>query len=139
MLQNPTPTTTPIVLDLLQDNWTAFLQAFKLQCSTKFGVAGQQILSNKIIPLAPFAQPPTKFDLDKNVDGVPIPGQFLYPRRCLTREELATENFSALCIPLCDRGSTELRADLKLYKCSRGRIRVRRIRVKTVCWSKLLG
>ena len=23
--------------------------------------------------------------------------------------------------------------------CSRGRIRVRRIRVKTVCWSKLLG
>ena len=116
MLQNPTTTTTPIVLDLLQDNWTAFLQAFKLQCSTKFGVAGQQILSNKIIPLAPFAQSPTKFDLDKDADGVPIAGQYLYPRRRLTAEEQAVENFSTLSLPLSDRGSTELRADLKIYK-----------------------
>ena len=29
--------------------------------------------------------------------------------------------------------------ELVLFLCSRGRIRVRRIRVKTVCWSKLLG
>lgn len=118
MLNSHTPLATAlpvIVLDLLQDNWTAFLQAFKLQCTTKFGAAGQQIITDKIIPLTPFALPPTKFDLEKNAAGIPLPNQFVYPRRQLTAAEVATENFNPSPLPLSDRGSTELRADLKIY------------------------
>ena len=108
----PTPTaSSAIVLDLLQDNWTSFLQAFKLQCTTKFGAAGQQIITDRIIPLTPFPSPPTKFDLDKDAAGNPLPNQFVYPRRRLTAEGNAVENFHQSALPLSDRGSTELRAD----------------------------
>ena len=63
----------------------------KLLCFTKFGVAGQQILSDTLIPLQPFAKEPTKLDLDIDAAGHPIPGQYTYTRRSLTTEELASQ------------------------------------------------
>jgi hypothetical protein len=107
--------TTAIILDLLLDNWTPFLQAFKLQCTNKFGAAGQQIITDKSIPLNPFASPPTKFDLEKNAAGNLLPNQFGYPRRQLIADESENEAFDPSPITLSDRGSTELRADLKIY------------------------
>ena len=70
-----------VILDITSDNWTQFNKAFTLSCYTKFGVAGQQILSNREIPLTPFAVAPTKQDVDATLAGVPIPGQFTYARR----------------------------------------------------------
>ena len=51
--QQPSP--APIILDIALDNWSIFHQSFKVLCFTKFGVAGQQILSNCALPLTPFA------------------------------------------------------------------------------------
>ena len=75
MLSTPTTFPTTIILDLLKDNWSAWHQAHKLLCFTKFGVAGQQILSDTHIPLQPFATELTKLDLDTNLAGQPIPGR----------------------------------------------------------------
>jgi hypothetical protein len=114
----PSTPTTAIIFDLLQGNWTAFLQAYKLHCTTKFGAAGQQTLTDKLIPLTPFATPPTKFDLEKDATGNLQPSQFVYPRRRLTAEESAKEAFDPSALPLSDRGSTEIRADLRIPQSS---------------------
>lgn len=64
------------ILDLASDNWAQVNKAFTLSCYTKFGVAGQQILSNTEIPQTPSAGAPNKQDVDTNIDGTPIPWQF---------------------------------------------------------------
>ena len=87
MLTTTSVTSSPIVLDLKRDNWSQLHQALKLLCYTKFGVAGQQILSDHLIPLAPFTTEPTKGDLDRDLAGLPIQNQFTYARRTLTAEE----------------------------------------------------
>jgi hypothetical protein len=66
MLSATPPQQTDIILDLPADNWAVFSQAFRQLCFTKFGVAGQQILSDHIIPLVPFAIAPTKNTLETN-------------------------------------------------------------------------
>ena len=37
-----------IILDIPKDNWSQRNQAFKLLCYTTFGVAGQQVLSDRL-------------------------------------------------------------------------------------------
>ena len=80
-------TSSPTVLDLKLANWSQWHQALKLLCYTKFAVAGQQILSDHLIPMAPFITEPTKNDLDRDLAGLPIQNQFTYARRTLTAEE----------------------------------------------------
>jgi hypothetical protein len=58
------------ILDLPTDNWSIFTQAFTQLCFTKFGVAGQQILSDRVIPLVPFATAPTKNSLESDANGL---------------------------------------------------------------------
>ena len=74
MLSLPTqlPILAATILDIALDNWSIFQPNFKLLCFTKFVVAGQQILSNRAIPLTPFATAPSKFDLDRTDAGTPI-------------------------------------------------------------------
>lgn len=73
MLSTPTATPSAVILDLQRHNWSQWIKSLKLLCYTKFGVAGQLILSDRLIPLQPFALAPTKSDLDKNALGRPIP------------------------------------------------------------------
>ena len=103
------------ILDIVSDNWAQFNKAFTLSCYTKFGVAGQQILSNKEIPLTPFAVAPTKLDLDTNLAGRPIPGQYTYARRTTTAAEAALPEFDLATISLTESANREYREDLKLY------------------------
>ena len=103
------------ILDIVSDNWAHFNKAFTLSCYTKFGVAGQQILSNKEIPLTPFAVAPTKLDLDTNLAGSPIPGQYTYARRTTTAAEAALPGFDLATISLTESANREYREDLKLY------------------------
>ena len=62
-----------IILDVPKDNWSQWNQAFKLLCYTTFGVAGQQILSDRLIPLHPFTSEPSKADLELDATGTPLP------------------------------------------------------------------
>ena len=96
MLSSSATTSSNIILDQHTDNWSAWHQALKLLCFTKFGVAGQQILSDTLIPLQPFQQEPTKNDLDTNLAGVAIPGQCTYARRSITEDETATNTATNL-------------------------------------------
>jgi hypothetical protein len=66
MLSALPPQQTDPILDLPTDNWSIFTQAFTQLCFTKFGVAGQQILSDRVIPLVPFATAPTKKSLESD-------------------------------------------------------------------------
>ena len=50
MIASPAATATEIILDVVTDNWSSWHQALKQQCFTKFGEAGQQILSNATSP-----------------------------------------------------------------------------------------
>ena len=120
MLSLPTqqPTPSAIILDIALDNWSIFQQSFKLLCFTKFGVAGQQILSNKALPLTPFATAPTKFDLNRTIAGVVIPDQYTYARRPTTAAEVALPEFSLASVSLTECGNRELRDDLKIYNAS---------------------
>lgn len=115
MLSTTTPLPTTIILDLPKDNWSAWHQALKLLCFTKFGVAGQQILSDGLIPLQPFATEPTKIDLDLDLAGVPIPGQLTYSRRSLTAEEAALPLIDPITLPLSTQGNTNYRDDRKIF------------------------
>ena len=108
--QQSTP--APLILDITLDNWSTFQQSFKL--FTKFGVAGQQILSNCAIPLTPFANAPSKFDLDRTSDGVQIPDQFIYARRSTSAEETALPGFNLASISLTECSNRELCDDLKI-------------------------
>ena len=114
-LQFQQPTLAPLILDITLDNWCTFHQSFKLLCFTKFGVAGQQILSNCAIPLQPFATAPSKFDLDRTSDGIQIPDQFIYARRPTTAEETALPGFNLASLSLTECSNRELRDDLKIY------------------------
>ena len=96
------PTTTlraTITLDLPKDSWSAWHQALKLLCFTKFGVAAQQILSDTLIPLQPFAIEPTKLDLDLDLASASIPGQLTCSRRSLTAEEAALPPIDPISLP----------------------------------------
>ena len=115
MLSTPSATASPIILDLQRDNWSQWHQLLKLSCFTKFGVAGQQILSDHLIPLQPFAIEPTKNDLDSDQTGQPIPNQFTYSRRNLTLEEAADPTTNPLLIQLSAQGNTDFRDDRKIY------------------------
>ena len=116
MLAQPSPTTaTAIILDLQKDNWSAWNQALKLQCFTKFGVAGQQILSDMSIPLQPFAIESSKADLDKDDNGIPIPGQLTYSRRPLSPDEAALPPIDPVTLPLSTQDNTNFRDDKKIY------------------------
>lgn len=116
MLSTTTTTPTPIILDVSTDNWSAWYQTLKQLCFTKFGIAGQQILTNAIIPIHPFAIEPTRDDLDTTPDGIPIPGRFTYSRRSLTTAEAATEPpINQTPLPLSTQGNTNLRDDRKIY------------------------
>ena len=79
MLSKAATPTAPaaIVLDLAADN----SQALKLFYFTKFGVAGHQILSDRAIPLSPFADVPTKSDLDLDGTNTHIPDKEHFPSR----------------------------------------------------------
>ena len=140
---NTTPTTpATIQLDITLGNWVPYYQQLKLACQTGYGTAGAQILFDRIIPLHPFPVAPTKFDLDRHEDGTPIPHQYTYGRRARTPEDeaaaaipavtarAATTNHEArlasdavperlalptASLPLSDRGSSELRADQKIF------------------------
>ena len=96
--------------------WSKFQQSFKL--FTKFGVAGQRILSNYAIPLTLFATAPSKFDLDRTSDGVQIPNQFIYARRPTSAEEIALPGFNLASIPLTECSNRELRDGLKIYNAA---------------------
>ena len=106
------------MLDLRTDNWSIFSQSFTQLCFTKFGVAGQQILSDHVIPLEPFATAPSKKALDIDADGLPIVDQFVYSRRRYTLDEAALPNFSLTSLPLSDSGNREYREDLKIFKAA---------------------
>ena len=106
------------MLDLRTDNWSIFSQSFTQLCFTKFGVAGQQILSDHVIPLEPFATAPSKKALDIDADGLPIDDQFVYSRRRYTLDEAALPNFSLTSLPLSDSGNREYREDLKIFKAA---------------------
>jgi hypothetical protein len=101
-----------VILDIASDNWA---QGFTLSCYTKFGVAGQQILSNKEILLTPFAVAPTKQDVDATLAGVPIPGQFTYARSTTAAAETALPGFDLATISPTESANREYRDDLKLY------------------------
>ena len=115
MLATPTTIPTTIILDLPKDNWSTWHQALKLLCFTKFGVAGQQILSDTLIPLQPFAAEPTTLDLDVDATGLPIPGQYTYTRRAPTAEEIAAPPLNAANLPLSTQGNTNYRDDRKIF------------------------
>ena len=117
MLPLPTqqPTSAAIILDVAFDNWSTFQESFKLLCYTKLGVAGQQILSNRAIPLTPFATASTTFDLDRTDDGAPIIDQFTHARRQTTAPEVGLPGFSLAPISLTGCGNRELRDDLQTY------------------------
>jgi hypothetical protein len=110
----PTTQSDPI-LDLPTDNWSIFTQAFTQLCFTKFGVAGQQILSDRVIPLVPFPTAPSKNALDTDADGLPIPDQYIYSRRRFTLDESALPTFSLANLTLSDSGNREYRDDLKIF------------------------
>ena len=107
-----------LILDLPKDNWSPWNQSFKLLCHTSFGVAGQQILSDGLIPLHPFPREPTRADIDTDAAGLPIPGQFTYPRRTLTAEEIVLPPIDPDSLPLSTQGNTNLRDDRKIYAAS---------------------
>ena len=109
MLSTPTTTLTTIILDLLKDNWSTWHQALKFLYFTKFGVAGQQIFSDTLIPLQPFAAEPTTLDLDIDAAGLPIPGQYTYTRRTLTAEEIALPPVNRATLSLSTQGNTNYR------------------------------
>lgn len=115
MLSTPTATPPVVILDLQRDNWSQWNQSLKLLCYTKFGVAGQQILSDRLIPLQPFASEPTKADLDKDNMGLPIPNQFTFSRRTLTAAQADDPNTNLANIPLSTQGNTDFRDDQKIY------------------------
>lgn len=140
---NTAPTTpATIQLDITLGNWVPYYQQLKLACQTGYGTAGAQILFDRIIPLHPFPVAPTKFDLDCHEDGTPIPHQYTYGRRARTPEDEAAAAIPAVTaraatannearpasdavqerlaiptasLPLSDRGSSELRADQKIF------------------------
>ena len=89
-----------IMLDITLDNWSSFDQHFKQQCFTRFGVAGQQILTNRAVPLKPFATIPTKLDLDVDAAGATVPDQFTYARRPYTEVEAALPGFSLTSVSI---------------------------------------
>lgn len=113
-----TPSTALIILDIPKDNWSTWHQAFKLLCYTSFGVAGQQILSDKLIPLHPFAAEPSKADLETDSNGTPLPGEFVYCRRPLTPAEIELPPIDPSSLPLSTLGNTNFRDDRKIYAAS---------------------
>ena len=94
MLSTSASPSPDIILHLPSDDWEAFSQALNQLCFAKFGVAGQQILSNVVIPIKPFAVSPTKTSLDIVDNGLPINGQFTCPRRVTTDLESALPSFN---------------------------------------------
>ena len=102
MLSASSSLQTDLILDLPSDNWAFFSQAFKQLCFTKFSVAGQQILSDRIISLVPFAVAPTKNTLETNAIGVAIADSYVYPRRAYTLEEAALPTFSLTNLSLTE-------------------------------------
>ena len=100
-----------VILDITSDNWAQFNKAFTLSCCTKFGVAGQQILSNREIPLTPFAVAPTKQDVAATLAGAPLPGQFTYARRATTAAKVALPGFDLATISLTESANREYRED----------------------------
>ena len=109
------------MLDLHSDNWSQWHQALKLLCFTKFGVAGQQILSDATIPLQPFPSEPTKADLEADLTGAPIPGLFTYQRRPATDAEADQPNFNLASLPLSTLGNTNFRDDKKIFSAAQRR------------------
>ena len=109
------------MLDLHSDNWSQWHQALKLLCFTKFGVAGQQILSDTTIPLQPFPTEPTKADLEADLTGAPTPGLFTYQRRQATDAEAAQPNFDPATLPLSTLGNTNFRDDKKIFSAAQRR------------------
>ena len=115
MLSTTTTLPTTIILDLPKDNWSTWHQALNLLCFTKFGVAGQQILSDTLVSLQPLATEPIKLDLDLDLAGAPIPGQLTYSRRSLTAEEAALPPIDPATLPLSTQGNTNYRDDRKIF------------------------
>jgi hypothetical protein len=107
-----------IILDISKDNWSQWNLSFKLLCYTTFGVAGQQVLSDRLIPLHPFATDPSKADLELDDTGTPIPGEFVYSRRPLTPQEIVLPPIDPSFQPLSTLGNTNLRDDRKIYAAS---------------------
>ena len=104
-----------LILDLPTDNWAVFSQAFNQLCFTKFGVAGQQILSDLIIPIKPFAIAPTKNALQVDTNGAFIDEEYVYPRRAYTLIEAALPTFSLSNLPLSESGNRDYGDDLKIF------------------------
>ena len=115
MLSASSSLQTDLILDLPSDNWAFFSQAFKQLCFTKFSVAGQQILSDRIISLVPFAVAPTKNTLETNAIGVAIADSYVYPRRAYTLEEAALPTFSLTNLSLIESENRDYRDDLKIF------------------------
>ena len=115
MLSATTVPSSPVILDPQRDNWSQWIQSLKPLCFTNFGVAGQQILSDRLIPLVPFAVEPTYADLNKDAGGLPIPNQYTYPRRTLTATGAENPTTDLTTIPLSTQGNTEYRDDRKIY------------------------
>ena len=109
------PSQSEVTLDITLDNWSSFDQYFKLQCFTRFGVAGQQILTNRTMPLKPFAIIPTKLDLDVDAAGIAVADQFTYARRPFTAVEAALPGFSLASLSLTESSNREFRDDLKIF------------------------
>ena len=112
MLSTATSLAPAPLLDLHQDNWSTWNQSLKLLCFTKFGVAGNQILTDRFIPLHPFANEPTNNDLDLDPAGTPIPGEYIY-QPCTPPEGEPAGN--ALHLPLSTQGNTYYRDDKKIF------------------------
>ena len=109
-------------LSPIESNWNSWFKTLLHKCTSHFGYAGQQVIQNKLLDLHPFKSEPSKYDLDTNILGEPIPGQFKYQRRITTHAQvldpsLATpENQAEL--PLSDRGNSDLRKDKEIYDAS---------------------
>jgi hypothetical protein len=122
MIASPAATPIEIVLDVVTDNWSSWYQALKQLCFTEFCEDGQQILSNTLIPLYPFAIEPTKDNLHVDPIGTPIPGAFIYSCRSLTLEEAAiAPPINQTPLHLSTQGSTNLRDDRKIFAESKRR------------------
>ena len=110
MLSTATSLAPAPLLDLHQDNWSTWNQSLKLLCFTKFGFAGNQILSDRLIPLYPSVNEPTKNDLDPA--DTPIPGQYIYQRHTPNEGEPAGNQ---LLLPLSTQGNINYRDDKKIF------------------------
>jgi hypothetical protein len=75
-------------LSIRANNWALHNRNWRDLCIHKFGDSGQELRDMKHIPLSPFAERPTPYDLQcHSVSGEPMPGRYIYARKAINEEE----------------------------------------------------